>query len=118
MRTTLTRKRIRETLPPRLCGDNRTGKYATKFVPSMFASLVKEKLQYRLKRLWILRLCDVAVLVQAVLGQAASAELDAKLQELHHHLLGDFCPCFVSTRGNNAVEGVKGLCFVTEADVL
>jgi hypothetical protein len=92
--------------------------WKTRCIPSMFASLLEEILEDGLERLWVLRLCDVAVLVQTVLGKTTSAKLNAELQKFHHDLFCNFGPCFMSTRGNNAVEGFESLGFVTEPDVL
>lgn len=53
-------------------------------------------------------LADVLVLVQALLGQVALAEVHAELQVLEHDGLVDLLPCSVLLALDDIVEDVQG----------
>lgn len=66
-----------------------------------------EVAQDKLKRLR-LRLGDVAVLVEDILGALSLAGLDSKVEELDHDVLEGLLPVAVAT-GSNSTENLEGL---------
>lgn len=63
-------------------------------------------------------LADDLVLVEALLGNVALAEVDAELQVLLHDGLMDFLPCSMSLALDDIVEGVQRWLLLADIDEL